>query len=207
MNFFGHAVVAGWQSGDPNFALGAMLPDFASMIGGKISGVDHPVIARGIDLHHKTDAAFHQLRDFFDLCAEAGALLRARGIRRGPVRGAAHVAVELCLDGYLAGDGGAVAHYLATVAGSDPSLLRWQSAESGPRFAGLLARLADAGAPRPPIVPDRIARRVSRALASHPLLAVTAIEERDLSTQLPSIDAAVAARAPALIANLRRALR
>ena len=35
MNYLGHAAVATWRTSDRAFVLGAMLPDFATMIGAR----------------------------------------------------------------------------------------------------------------------------------------------------------------------------
>ena len=37
MNFFGHAVVAGWFESEPHFVLGSMLPDFVTMSGTRLN--------------------------------------------------------------------------------------------------------------------------------------------------------------------------
>ena len=45
MNFFGHALAASWRSREPGFALGSMLPDFASMCGMRLDGASDAVTA------------------------------------------------------------------------------------------------------------------------------------------------------------------
>ena len=67
MNFFGHAVVAGWFEGDPRYVLGSMLPDFASMSGTRLNPVEQPEVAAGVALHHRTDDAFHGAPSFLHL--------------------------------------------------------------------------------------------------------------------------------------------
>ena len=83
MNFFGHAVVAGWTDNRAGHLLGSMLPDFATMVRVPLVAVRDPDMRRGIDLHHRTDDAFHRTPSFLALCAYALNELTAAGVRRG----------------------------------------------------------------------------------------------------------------------------
>lgn len=78
MNFFGHAVVAGWTGAEAGVVLGSMLPDFESMVKVRVVEVRDNDIQQGVDLHHRTDDAFHRAPTFLSLCAEALAQLTAR---------------------------------------------------------------------------------------------------------------------------------
>src|SRR4029079_14058794 len=71
VNFFGHALVASWRSRAPAFALGAMLPDFASMCRARVEVVGHADLAAGVDWHHETDRVFHAAGAFRRLVADA----------------------------------------------------------------------------------------------------------------------------------------
>ena len=71
MNFFGHACVASWERSDPAYVLGAMLPDFAGMIRGRIAEIERPDLRAGIELHRRTDAIFHRMDGFAELCASS----------------------------------------------------------------------------------------------------------------------------------------
>src|SRR5882762_4814840 len=76
VNYFGHAAVASWSTpAEPGVALGAMLPDFAVMCGGRIVSADEAAVADGIALHHDTDAAFHPLPAVTALMRELDGLL------------------------------------------------------------------------------------------------------------------------------------
>ena len=104
MNFFGHAAVATWQAAAPGRTLGAMLPDFATMSGARLSTTTpspDAEVASGIDLHHKTDGVFHQLPVVLGLMRELDERLAHGGCARGPRRAVAHIGVELLLDGVL----------------------------------------------------------------------------------------------------------
>ena len=84
--------------------LGAMLPDFASMLGTRIQGIDDARLCEGEAHHHLQDHAFHRAPGFCALVVEGARWLRSQGVARGPSRGAAHVGIELLFDGLLVGD-------------------------------------------------------------------------------------------------------
>ena len=103
MNFVGHIVVADRAAGGAPTAhlLGAAAPDLARMARVPVAADGSDDFRAGVASHHRTDAVFHDL-DWFRrhnraLVAQLGDL----GVRRGPARGAAHVLVELLLDGAL----------------------------------------------------------------------------------------------------------
>lgn len=210
VNFFGHAVVARERRDDPAFVLGAMLPDFAGMCGGRIAGVDHDTLAAGIALHHASDAAFHRLERFRQLCRDAERALRERGVGKGGARGAAHVAVELLLDGALVTDREAAASYVAAVERAHPDDLgeriRWRAPATPERFAWLQARLAERGVPVGYRDLDVVGERIARVLAPRPLLALAPRELGLLRAALPALAAEVHAAAGELISGVRRAL-
>jgi hypothetical protein len=172
MNYFAHAHVAA-SLGNPDAALlGAMLPDFAQMIGVRIAGLRHPALAAGAALHHRTDAAFHASPSFRGLVREGvQALVQAR-VARGPARGAAHVGVELLLDAALAGSEVADARYLGALRLA-PALegeIRWREECGHPRWKTLQTRLLGAGPPAPCPAPAQLAERIGRVLESRPRL-------------------------------------
>src|SRR5258708_1440822 len=107
VNFFGHAAVSSWldDAGD-GVALGSMLPDFAGMIRARLDDPAPPAteLARGVELHHATDAAFHRMPATLALMRELDDRLLGGGCARGPRRAVAHVGVELLLDGVLVDD-------------------------------------------------------------------------------------------------------
>ena len=115
MNFVGHAMAACWEQDDPRFVLGAMLPDLAPMCGARMDAVIDAVIAAGVACHHRVDAAFHQCEAFASLCGQARGRLHAAGLARGPVLAAAHVGVELLLDGCWLDDPDVDAAYVGAV--------------------------------------------------------------------------------------------
>src|SRR4051794_21846302 len=90
VNFFGHAAVASWSSSSPGVGLGAMLPDFATMIRTRLAergeASTSAEVAAGIALHHATDAAFHVLPAVTALMRELDDRLLHHGCARGPRR-------------------------------------------------------------------------------------------------------------------------
>jgi hypothetical protein len=111
VNFVFHHHLALLDSGDPEVALGAMLPDLLRIIDRSLrtprsavaawpreaDGLERVVL--GVEHHHDVDAWFHDTPAFAR--GEAGA--RDRLVATGWARAGlfAHVAWELCLDGAL----------------------------------------------------------------------------------------------------------
>lgn len=178
MNFFGHAVAACWNSDDPAFVLGAMLPDFASMCGGKLATIGDDTVADGVAFHHRCDAVFHRAPAFRELMRWLEQRLRARRVRRGGARGAAHVGVELLLDGALLDDAAAAHAYPRALdhGRRGDAELSWRQPEHAERWRGLIDRLADHGMPHGYADAQIVAERVTRILARRPLLALTDTE-------------------------------
>ena len=176
MNFFGHAAVASWQSPDVGFVLGAMLPDFATMIRARIPGTQHERLLAGIRFHHQTDDVFHDTSTFRALTRWALSDLLERGMRRGSARAVAHVGVEILLDKSLAHDDGARRAYRQALEKSAPhalgSELDWQPAEAEARFERLRTTLESRGVAADDASPELLAFRLERALAGRPRLAL-----------------------------------
>jgi hypothetical protein len=134
MNVLGHASVAiAWRGDDPAFALGAVLPDLASMVGVRVdrSRLDGPV-GDGIRCHITADAIFHDHPDFRAGSAALRRDLAAHGLDRGPVRALGHAGWELLLDGTLVGSPAEAAYWRALEAGElasdaipEPDRGRW----------------------------------------------------------------------------------
>lgn len=188
MNFFGHAAVASWQSPAPGVVLGAMLPDFATMIRARLADAVDDDVAAGIAHHHATDAAFHGLPVVLGLMRELDERLAALECARGPRRAVAHIGVELLLDGVLVEEAAYRDAYAAGLA-ADPAGVRWRDEEAVPRFDTLLARLRSYGAPEDLRRPHAITQRLQRILMHRPLLAPS-------PSDLVAIDKALAAFQP-----------
>jgi hypothetical protein len=204
VNFFGHAAVASWSTADAGTLLGAMLPDFAGMCGGRIAAADDAAVADGIALHHATDAAFHQLPVVTGLMRELDERLDRGGCSRGPRRAVAHIGVELLLDGVLVDEPDYRAAYVHGL--SHEPALRWRDPEVAPRFAVLLERLRSRGVPDDLHRPEAITVRVQRILAHRPLLAPSPDELGTIGDALAAFQPRIAFAAETILRALRAQL-
>jgi acyl carrier protein phosphodiesterase len=209
VNFFAHALVASWHSPSPAYALGAMLPDLAGMVGARTPAVDHAELAAGVELHHTTDRAFHRLPAFVAAMGEIQRRLMGLGFDRGPAAGAAHVGFELCLDGALLDEPKAIPHYLAALEAAQGDLgaaIPWPDPDCASRWHALVDRLAAWGPPHRYRDLDLVATRVERALASRPRLALAAGQVDLLRQEMADIAARAIAAAPGILRALRAEL-
>jgi acyl carrier protein phosphodiesterase len=211
MNFFGHAVIAGRIGapdllGDPGYALGAMLPDFAAMCGGQLVAAARPAQAAGVALHHRTDAVFHTLPSVVALMRELHAQLLAAGCQRGPARAGSHIGVELLLDGFLLDDEASCARYLAALA-APAAELSWREPHTAPRFATLQRRLAEHGVPRDLRDAGAVTERLLRVLQRRPRLAATAQDAAILGRALASYQRRVQVAVDTVLRGVVAALR
>lgn len=204
MNFFGHAVVAAWADERAGHVLGSMLPDFETMVGVPLIEVRDADIQRGIDLHHRTDEAFHRARAFIALSASALEQLTEAGVRRGTARAVGHIATEMFLDGCLAGDPPQVDGYLAALEVEPVGKLRWE--DGGDAYQKLLGRLAMWGAPRDYADPAFVLARLRDVLRRRPALAIVEEEVDRVSACLPGLQRRVQREARELLDELRDAL-
>lgn len=204
MNFFGHAAVASWSAAPAGTVLGSMLPDFATMCGGRIAAADDAAVSDGIALHHATDAAFHHLPAVTGLMRELDERLDRGGCARGPRRAVAHIGVELLLDGVLVDEAGYRDAYLRGLA--HDAALRWRDADAAPRFAVLLERLRSRGVPDDLRLPDAITTRIHRILAHRPLLAPSPDELGTIRDALAAFQPRITVAAETILRALRAQL-
>lgn len=208
MNYFAHARVAAEIADDAAFVLGSMLPDFAHMLGERAFSLAHDGLRSGARHHHDADAAFHRAPTFGALVGDGTRWLRDRGVARGPSRGAAHVGVELLLDGALVGDHRGDAAYLAALA-SMPRLsvsIRWRRPEAVARWQRLWERLRAQGVPHALRDPGRVADRIARVLEPRRTLRLAEPERRAVEDWLTRVRGDVVDAAPRLLAETFSAL-
>lgn len=180
MNFVGHAIVARWEEDDPRHGVGAMLPDLARMCGAATPETHDAFVRAGVRCHHRVDAAFHDTPTFLRLVSAARRDLNDRGVPRAASLAAAHVGVELLLDGaWLSAPGFARIFDAAASAAREleAAALSWPDEASGKRFVELCAHLPDiaCGYASPEIVGERVVRILSRRPRLHPGDAAPAI--------------------------------
>jgi hypothetical protein len=192
MNYLGHAAVATWRSDERAFVLGAMLPDFATMIGSRPPATTHAGLDTGMRFHYRTDEVFHRSTGFVELARSAFEWLVARGVERGRARAVAHVGVELLLDAYLVRDARVHRAYLGALESGAPGELgrhlNWGSPGGHLGFEDLRERLLSRGVTTEAPTPEVTSQRLRRALAARPRLAL------DDATELLARDWVIAAR-------------
>lgn len=204
MNFFGHAVVAGWADAQAEHALGSMLPDFEAMTHVPLVEVRDVDIKRGIDLHHRTDDAFHRTGVFIAWSAAGLDALTQAGVRRGTARAVGHIAAEMFLDGWLASQPALVEGYLAALEVEANGRLRWE--DGGEAYQRLHSRLSTWGVPRDYADPTFVLRRLRDALWRRPALAIVNEDAERVAACLPPLQRRVCGEARELLDELRDAL-
>lgn len=203
VNFFGHATVASWRSSDPSFVLGAMLPDFAAMIRARVPVVAGAPLERGVAFHHETDDVFHDTVAFRELTARAFIELTSAGVGRGAARAAAHVGIEILLDGVLADEREARHAYRHALEHAPTCTLEWQSQGEHAAYTALIEGMRARGVSRSHCAPEVVAFRVERALAGRPRLALEAGEAKRIERWAERARHAVRDGAPSIVAELR----
>jgi hypothetical protein len=205
VNFFAHAVLASERSADAAFVLGAMLPDLSGFARVRMGPLASGALCSGVRFHHASDAAFHAHRLFAAHCAELARALEARGVRRGPARGVAHVASELLLDGWLACESGVPQAYRASLARAGELIAR--AAGEAPWAAQvevICARIHAAPLPEAYADVAFVCERVERALAPRPFLALAREELPAVSLTLREDAWSCARWAPRVLSDVRR---
>jgi hypothetical protein len=204
LNFYAHLVAASWQSENSEFALGSMLPDFASMASFRLQPDQVGTIAEGVAYHHHSDKAFHGLAAFREQERWTLEHLLSAGLRRGPARGVAHVGVELCLDGALIGRADAL--YLSALDAAQGAPLRWESPGDGDNFSRLITRLREIGVPHGYNDPSVVTKRLIQIFGPRPLLALQEEETPLLLDAMPAVHKRVADASEKVMSGLRAKL-
>jgi hypothetical protein len=204
VNFFGHAAAARGVDDAPAFVLGAMAPDLLPLGGAVADAVTSPKVAAGQAHHLSVDARFHSNPAFTALQAATARAFIHDGLPRGAARGAAHVGIELFLDGALGGEPRARDAYARSLADAETkdTPFVWRDEPSRLRWRALVLRLRAGAIPDQYRDPDFVADRVIGALARRPRLALTAHEATILRTLLPALKLRVMAEAHALAGAL-----
>lgn len=209
MNFVAHLVVGLDVAGvDPasEVALGAVLPDFASMVGVRLDrSLLPPGVAEGVDLHHRTDSAFHGHPWFVDRVKVDVASLEAAGLPRGAARASAHVGTELLLDGVLLEDDDVAAALARLVEELDVERLGPAGAARSGDWQLLFDRMRQGSSRAAYGSPELVAERLRSMLARRPRLVLPVacgpalvdhltVRRRDVVAMAPTVVADVIAR-------------
>jgi hypothetical protein len=206
VNFFGHAAVASWYT-PPGparalVALGSMLPDFRSMSGARTTAIADADLARGVDLHHVTDAVFHPLPVVTGLMRELYDRLHAAGVSRGPARAASHTGMEMLLDGVLVETAAHRDAYLEALA-IDPVPATFDAPE---RLAFVLSRLRGHGVPFDLQRPEAITQRIVRMVSDRPLLAAKGDEPERIRKAIAAFVPRMEVAATTVVVALKAAM-
>lgn len=206
MNFIGHLLVARWQSAHPAFGLGAMLPDFASMAGTRLTDVADVDVARGVALHHRTDEVFHACSAFVALSRDAFSVLVEAGVERGPARAVAHIGVELLIDGELLRQPELGDAYLSALSAFTalPDAALFEPERSALRRVS--ARLTAYGIPYDYERPELVTTRLVSILGRRPRLALTPAAATLVGGIMPDLKGRVVERLPELLDSLAHGL-
>jgi hypothetical protein len=208
VNFFGHASVATWsEDASPGYVFGAMLPDFVAITGARSTVPCDAEIARGVALHHATDAVFHAAPTFVALMGEARARLSEAGLGGGASRAAAHLGIELLLDGTLVGGDVGARAYLDALTALREDQLRFDDPAHGPRYWAFHARLRGYGVPHGYVDPAFVAARIRDALAGRPRLALGEVGVDEVARVLATLRPEITRRAETLLDEVRVGLR
>ena len=181
MNFFGHALIAQRDEATrgpirAEFVLGAMLPDFASMLRTRPPSATLDALRAGVSFHHRTDEAFHGAQSFLEFSRLASSFLSSHGVSRGTARAVAHVGVELLLDAAFAHERGGNEAYLSAIACGLTERVRghiqWATSEASERFQHLCHSLQRRGQFQVNPPSELVAERLRNILADRPRLAM-----------------------------------
>lgn len=223
MNFVGHVAVAieveaAARSGESTppasraFLVGAVLPDLAAMGRFRLLGrpdtgdTDGVELARGIDLHHRTDEAFHHHRWFRNHSGAVTAALGRAGLPRGAARACGHVGIELLLDGHLLADRpDLLASVASAVEGIGHHLDRLEplvSESQRPGWCQHIDRLSRWTVPDDYRQPAAVAARLQRILARRPRLAFPPAQISTVAATLTDHHEDLASGAGSLLSDL-----
>ena len=177
MNFVGHAVVAGRERTEAAFAFGAMVPDLRRFARREDAAPtrDADTLVAGVRSHHRIDAAFHDHELF--RAWMAGVVSAMPAPDRG-ARAAAHVAVELAIDGLLL-DGG--------VAGAYDDALEWALLSFDGAWLEAVERMRTGEIVEAYRTADGIAARVVGVMNRRPRLRRLDVDERALAAAVASV--------------------
>ena len=205
VNFVAHMVVAHRLAETPSTALllGAAAPDLARMARVPVATTGSADHLAGVATHHRTDTVFHDLAWFRDHTRRLLGELTGRGLRRGPARGAAHVLIELLLDGALLGDPEHAATFARpweAMSAPDHDALAVVETAHHDQWLEFLGQLTTRLDPAAYGAPTYAADRTANTLARRPRLAMSADEGAILREVAAALQPQIAAETDQVLA-------
>lgn len=202
MNYFGHAAVATIAGGNDAIVLGAMLPDWYSMLRLKEVPPADPQVALGVRFHLKTDAIFHSTPTFVQCNTTAVMALREAGVSRGPARASAHIGVEMLIDAELMKTSEYFEAYLSALAwGAERASFSESDPKTHQQLSSLCRHLLERGRAVHHTAKERFRERLGHALRGRRRLEPSA-DELEAIAQYLSQESRVARQVPTLLAEL-----
>lgn len=196
------------KDAEPEFVLGAMLPDFTSMLRLGPFEVESELIRRGVALHHETDEAFHGNDSFVELSGWTTSELLARGVGRGGARAVGHIGVELLLDGTLLPDPRGEALYLNALHHLAANRILPDTPEDASQALSRLAsRIASYGSPSTHSDPESVTERLIGILRHRPRLRIEETEREATVDVLRALEPKIALHSPHILQSVLSALR
>ncbi len=164
---------------EQGFLVGSALPDIAAMGRFRLAApATDRHVRNGIDLHHRTDDAFHRHPWFRRNAKAVSEELERAGLSRGAARACGHVGVELLLDGRLLDDrpdlGPSVQSTIAELARPALALPELVDADRRPAWRAHLQTVSSWTLPDDYRRPPAVAERLRRILTRRPRLAFDA---------------------------------
>jgi len=192
VNFVAHAVVAHRERPEAAYAFGAMVPDLLRLTRrAPLEPSRHAdVVTAGIAAHHRADAAFHDHPTFK---AWMATLVDAMPEPDRGARAAAHVAVELLLDGVLLDHDAAGAYDDALAWATDCIDGTWGELVARMRVGDIVAAYA---------TPEGVAERVAGIMSRRPRLARLGVTPGPLADAVRAVEPAVRAGAETLVTTV-----
>jgi hypothetical protein len=211
MNLVGHVAVALEPDAAPpstDFLVGCMLPDLAAIARVRVARPEGE-LGEGVAFHHACDAVFHESEWFRDANRALRDALVGAGVESGPARACSHAGVEMLLDGRLVAD--------ETVEVSARVVL--DAVTTGAPKLGVLApddqrdvwveRLQMIGSSLDPSRyhdPRFVAERLQRMTSGRRRIELPIGQVADVTDALREFQPGIVAAAPAVVAEIRRAV-
>jgi len=207
VNVAGHVAVAmRLHPARPQIWLGAALPDLAAMGRHRLLGsIDNHDVTRGIQLHHRTDEAFHRHLLFTEPMARLRQVLAVDGVSRGPARAVAHVGPELLLDGELLAESivdSSVKSAFDEIVSLGSTLATLVAVDKQADWLRHLAQVPEWGLPDDYDDPTSVAIRLHRILDRRPRLAFDQALVSPIASRLAAEQTEIVATSEELVASL-----